>query len=480
MKLRYKLIRSVVFVLILLLSVQLLNDTMVMKRIDGITPMKAYYDQKQDTVDVLIVGSSRAGMNLSTKTLWDQYGIASFVLWGSVQPFWNSYYNLVEAFKSQSPKVVVLEAYAATLDFEYSDEARQAVNVEGMKFSLNKLNAILTSSPKERWVDMISIFPLVHDRYDELTADDFKYYPWSDHVEDKGSIEMNYDKAVGLIPEDATGITEVAELHEKEEKYLRMIIDLCRDKGVPLVLLSTPTVSRSLEQPYYNRVAEIAEETNTPYINCNLLDESLRLDWATDFYSDGGHINFKGSRKVTRLLGNYLKQHYELPDRRGQKGYESWDISSYEKELQYILRITDVRDYFAELSDKKYLYYIIKNSSWESTEEYQVLSEQLAALGIGPEVTQTAGGTWTLNRAAGETAPVARFDGNMLNECSASGAEFSTDFRGDGTGEVKVNGKVVYHLRGPGIILVIFDPNTQKCIDVTDYLVSSGFALTRP
>lgn len=85
------------------------NEVLRIKRTDGVTTMQGLYAQKDNTVDVLLLGSSHAGMNLDASVLWSEYGIASYCPWGSIQPFWNSYYSLIEALKTQNPKVVVLK-----------------------------------------------------------------------------------------------------------------------------------------------------------------------------------------------------------------------------------------------------------------------------------------------------------------------------------------------------------------------------------
>ena len=41
---------------------------------------------------------------------------------------WNTYHFLIEAFKTQQPKVVMLDVYGALMQDEYSDDARQATN----------------------------------------------------------------------------------------------------------------------------------------------------------------------------------------------------------------------------------------------------------------------------------------------------------------------------------------------------------------
>mgnify|MGYP000263939238 len=50
----------------------------------------------------------------------------------------------------------------------------------------------------------------------------------------------------------------------------------------------------------------------------------MGLDFSTD-YADHAHLNEAGSAKYTAYLGKWLSKNYSFPDRRGQKGYESWE-----------------------------------------------------------------------------------------------------------------------------------------------------------
>lgn len=50
----------------------------------------------------------------------------------------------------------------------------------------------------------------------------------------------------------------------------------------------------------------------------------MGLDFSTDF-ADHAHLNVAGGAKYTAYLGKWLSKNYSFPDRRGQKGYESWE-----------------------------------------------------------------------------------------------------------------------------------------------------------
>ena len=83
------LIKVVGFFLVLVLALNYINSIFSFKYGDGIYGLKKYYELEKNTVDVLVLGSSHAFENVNTGTLWENYGIASFDLCGSMQPMWN-------------------------------------------------------------------------------------------------------------------------------------------------------------------------------------------------------------------------------------------------------------------------------------------------------------------------------------------------------------------------------------------------------
>ena len=145
-----------------------MDKVMKMKRVDGILTMQNFYAQPEGTVDLLLVGNSHSGINVDTATLWTEHGIASYNLWGGVQPLWNSYHFIVEALKYQTPKVIGLEITATISDYEYSEEQNQIKNIVGMKFSKNKIDAIKVTAPQEKWLNLLLGFFLGQRRLNLL------------------------------------------------------------------------------------------------------------------------------------------------------------------------------------------------------------------------------------------------------------------------------------------------------------------------
>lgn len=80
------------FIVILTVVLLYTNRVFKVKYGDGIYDVTKFYELENETVDVLILGSSHAFEDFNTGTLWSEYGMAAYVLGGSVQPMWNTYY----------------------------------------------------------------------------------------------------------------------------------------------------------------------------------------------------------------------------------------------------------------------------------------------------------------------------------------------------------------------------------------------------
>lgn len=307
--------KGVAFVLIFLALGEMLMSVMIFKQEDGTLPVHNYYSLPRDTVDVLVLGTSHAGMNVSTKTMWDEYGIAGYRFWGSIQPIWNTYYYLLEALKYQSPKVVLLDAHSVTFQQEYGPYPVQVKNTIAMRLSKEKVENIWASVPQGERAFMLFGFPTYHNRYNQLTQEDFEYFPWDSHKEiqvlSSETTEAIY--SFNILDKDTT--EGEIDLGEKEEKYLRMLLSYCKEHQIHLEIVASPYEITAIEQQKYRRVRSIAAEYGFDFTNFNECYQDYGIDPQQDFL-DPGHFNKTGMPKYARALAELLKSKYDLPDRR--------------------------------------------------------------------------------------------------------------------------------------------------------------------
>lgn len=319
---RIKFLRAFIFVILFILNFCIVNRVFVVLYNLGITQMRNYYLQKKDTVDVLFIGTSLAGQ-IGMDSLWYDYGIAGYCLWGGDAPFWNTYYYLKEALKTQNPKVIVLEVYSALSFYDYQRDEQQFWNTSGMKFNTNFIKSIMVSAPSERYLELLFPIRTFHSRFKELYKNDFIQFKWNKEVKiDKGSLFF-YKNDFPMDLTDISNIYEIQNIYPKQEQYLRLIIELCKKKNIELLLLSAPLPNRRQQTPYINKVAEIADEYKILFLNSNRISD--KIGFKENDLADGVHINIVGMWKFTSYIGNILKSEFFLPDRRNNKKYSSYE-----------------------------------------------------------------------------------------------------------------------------------------------------------
>ena len=347
----------------------------------------AYYDEKADH-QVLMIGDCELYENIDTMTLWDKYGITSYIRGNAQQLPWQSYYLLKEALKKDHPDVVIY----SVLPLKYNEPQKEEYNrlaLENMKWSLDKVAAIKASmTAEEHFLDYA--FPIFryHSRITQLTEEDWKYYGqkvnhtiagyymridtapyelgtwgeendvgaytaamkavieenasadaddeegwsaeadeegwsaeaddeegWSAEADDEGS-----DWSADAADEDEGWSTdgdiadEVEPLGDNAMYYLDKIRSLCEEKGIELLLMKAPSVSPMWYDEWEQQIVEYANTYGLNYINyLNLVDE-IGIDFATDTYDEGLHMNYAGAIKCADYLGNYLVTNYQLKD----------------------------------------------------------------------------------------------------------------------------------------------------------------------
>jgi hypothetical protein len=310
----YAVARGLLFAAVFCVLFYLVSCVFSFKYEDGVTTMENYYDLPQNTVDVLLLGSSHIGVNVDPTRLWQQYGIAAYNCWGAMQPAWNTYYYLSECLKTQSPKLVVMDVFGVTFDAEYSQYSYAVKNTQGMRLSSNKLAAVQATAAKDQWAALLLGLPASHTRYAELTRQDFEYFFWNKHTQLQTIASSDGLVYPTTIP-DAASVSGTLPLAQKEETYLRKILGLCAEKNVPLELVCAPYHFSDTEQRRYRTIRTVAAEYGVKLYNYNENYQQLGIDPATDF-RDEGHLNDSGVQKYTLALGKQWKSEYDLPDRR--------------------------------------------------------------------------------------------------------------------------------------------------------------------
>ena len=167
-----KIIRALAFFLVLALVYGAVDTVLKIKTYDMHT-LHALNQMEEGTVDVVIVGSSHAGLNIDNRQIWYDTGIATYNAWSGMQPIWNSYYFLKECIAAQKPKIALVDVYLAGMTIDYSTKLVALKNIASMPWGGDKVKAAFASF--ENWQDAVEALwgmPYYHNRFDEITTDD--------------------------------------------------------------------------------------------------------------------------------------------------------------------------------------------------------------------------------------------------------------------------------------------------------------------
>ena len=131
---------------------------------------------------------------------------------------------------------------------------------------------------------------------------------------------------------------------ENAYDYLGRFTKLCKENDIQLILIKAPSLYPYWYDEWEAQMEEFAAENGLLYINFLELVEETGLDFSTDTYDAGLHLNLSGAEKVSRYLGRVLREE-GVPDRRGEEELqEIWQekIRLYEQDKEEQLHeITD-------------------------------------------------------------------------------------------------------------------------------------------
>lgn len=294
-----------------------------------------YYDNYGNN-DVIFIGDCEVYENISPITLWEEYGITSYIRGTAQQLMWQSYYILEETLTYETPKVVVLSVLAmmygdpdSTGDAD-NREAYNRMTLDNMKWSLSKWNCIkasLTIEEKDADATWTYILPLLrfHERWSELTWEDLKYvFTEKEELTDNG-----YLMQVGVRPvesEYAAAPLVDYTFSDTCYEYLDKIRELCEENDIELVLFKAPSLYPVWHDQWEEQIEAYAEEYDLYYFNALEYIDEIGIDWNEDTYDMGLHLNVYGAEKMASYLGNVLLEQCELEDHRNDSDIaELWE-----------------------------------------------------------------------------------------------------------------------------------------------------------
>lgn len=345
----------------------------------------AEYYEETAKHDVIMIGDCEVYENLNPMYLWKNYGITSYIRGNAQQLTWQSYYMLEDTLQYETPEVVIYNIQALTHG-EPQREEYNRMTLDGMKWSGTKWEAIQASMCEEEQT-LDYIFPLLryHSRILDLSKEDLTYYNKKKKVAHNG-----YYLRVDVLPVSESDVADTTWLFGEEEeqeeiidpwasieveededtvqlplaegkedktfgkmpmKYLDKIRKLCEEKGIQLILMKAPSLAPQWYEEENQQVVDYAQKHDLPYINFYELLDEVEIDYETDTYDGGLHMNLSGADKLSEYMGNLLTTEYGIKDHRQEEKIASVYNKKYDyfekmkqKQLDDLEKYGEVRD----------------------------------------------------------------------------------------------------------------------------------------
>lgn len=285
--------------LIILLSIcSSIANYLMPRRMDYGSTWDRYLLESEDSIDILVFGSSIAYCDFVPAAVYEETGYTSYVMAGPEQTIPLSYYYICEALKTQSPKKIVLELSAMYFD-EYQSYTK--VNVGYMPWGINRIAATYTASEKEQRTGLM--FPLFnyHSRLWELWESDEERPEYSIDLL-AGHTFLGKATAIGHSTRD----TNSEEINfNKNIEYLSKISKLCEKQGISLELCIFPACN-ALSDEDSAELEAICEELSYPeFVNYQHILPQLGIDDSADYY-DMLHFNSSGAWKFSKYFASAI------------------------------------------------------------------------------------------------------------------------------------------------------------------------------
>ena len=258
--------------------------------------------EAENTIDAVAIGDSLIFTGISPMEIWHDYGYTMFDSAENAQLMSQAYGHLEAAIESQHPKVVFLEAGVLFRDIKNKkwypiNDDELLLKIPTTRYHNNwkktLLNSLNNGNVNFEWLNYTKGY-----RYIKTVVP----APKIDYMKDNG-IKIP-------VPEDNI-------------EYLEKFINLCDKNDTRLVIISTPDM-KLWNYAKHVSTEKLAKEYDLEFIDLNV-DNQLNIDWDTETKDGGGHLNYKGSLKLSKFIGDYLQSSNLLVDHRGDKVYSSWD-----------------------------------------------------------------------------------------------------------------------------------------------------------
>lgn len=273
----------------------------------GLDAVNAFHTLEEDSLDVIIYGSSHAWKGCDTRVMCEEYGFNAYNYGCNWQSSNTTLLFLKDSLQTQSPKVVCIETFNMNTilwdcDLEGQIYYTRAIpDFEGKQEYLEQC----FQGNRERYLTYEVPLVLFHDEWTQIDAENFTLPDVETCLNNKGFVPLTGVNAYEM--EDYRTFDQ-SELEEGCVRMMDEMVSVCKEKGIEVIFYTCPYVG---EYHYSDALKRYAEQKDCVYLDLFAHMDEMGFDANTD-YNDPGHLNTSGSGKVARFLADYIVANYDM------------------------------------------------------------------------------------------------------------------------------------------------------------------------
>jgi len=277
-----------------------------------------FHNLPENSIDVIVYGSSHAFRGFNVMELYDKYGIGGYNYGFHWQQLNTTKMFLKDSLLTQNPKIVIIETYYAANVVNKSDMSAQVYYTRYLNNKEDRADYLKMCFEGKPRGYISYFFPLYafHDNWSSLKESSFSELQY-------GSNKMLYSMGVNTwdngitkeeIPDRST--QEQLAFDELALAELDEIVSICKENNIDIIFFTNPYVG---VYQYSEAMHEYANKNGCQYFNMFELISEVGINEETDF-NDAGHLNVAGATKVADYIGAYIDKNYVLADQREIEG----------------------------------------------------------------------------------------------------------------------------------------------------------------
>lgn len=275
----------------------------------------AFHNMPEDSLDVIIYGSSHSWNGVHPIEMYEQYGIAAYNYGGNWQRLSTEALYFYDSLRTQSPKVVMIETYRINevlMDQNMGGEIYYTRNISDFPYKRKYLKQAFGNN-LERYIAYYFPISQFHNSWNDIEINNFKqWYTPEDFESTMGYCYTSIGDDIEPVIIDDPSTFDQHALSPEAIEILDDIVTTCKEQGIILVFFTVPWQGQN---NYSDALSLYAQDNDCTYIDLFKCMDEIGIDYNTDF-RDAGHLNNNGALKTADYLGKYLSGNYKFDDMR--------------------------------------------------------------------------------------------------------------------------------------------------------------------